>query len=135
MEYTFPVVFAQACELPLIGFGMEGPVAIVTDRHLEVPLPQELLAATQINPFEAAPLKSTKIFSVPAPLEILAPNGSIQEYEVAPGTELIEYETPNVLAQIVEAPEIGAGIAGGGSTVTKIELEIAVLQELLTIHA
>ena len=113
---------------------MEGIAFIFTARHDALLLPQELSAVTQIFPFTAPLPKSTKMELVPCPEFTVAPDGTVQLYEVAPLTALIEYATANVFAQTLDVPEIDPGVIGAEYTVTEIEFDIAGPHPFVTVQ-
>jgi hypothetical protein len=67
----------------------------------------ELLAVTQISPPDAPAVTITVV--VPCPLLMVQPAGTVQLYEVAPATEVIEYVNPPCPLQTEVSPVIAAG--------------------------
>ena len=71
-----------------MGEGIDGrPVTAMQEGLL---VPQLLLETTQMFPEEKVPPKFTVTEAVPCPVEIVAPAGTVQLYEVAPGTGVME---------------------------------------------
>lgn len=108
--------------VPVIGPGAAGGGARLSVMHVEELLPQLFVALTQIFPVVVP--KVTEILVVPCPEFIVVPAGTVQVYEVAPGTAEIEYVSV-CPGQTASVPEIDPGAAGGAAIV--IETQRAVL--------
>lgn len=103
----------------------------VTAKVCAALVPQLLEAVTLMLPLLAAPFVDTVMESVFVPAVIDQPAGKVQVYEVAFGTEAIEYFNPFRLIQAEVLPVMAPGVAGvPAPTVTASVLAVLVPQVL-----
>lgn len=83
--------------------GADGvPVFTFIAIQLAVLVPHELFAVTHILPLEVPKFNVMDV--LPCPVDMVASDGTVQVYPVAPGTTLIEYVTPVAFWQTVVIP-------------------------------
>jgi len=103
--------------------GVAGGGNRATAKVLAALAPQVLSAVTSISP-ELLP-KVTVMDVVPAPAVMLAPEGTVHEYEVAVGTEAIVETAPVSPSQNVAGPVMAPGAPGISFTSTDVETGVA----------
>ena len=130
--YTTPACPEHGLINPEMVPGVEGVEDVIVAANMLAALaPQLLFAVTLILP-ELTP-KVTVIELVVCPAVMVAPDGTLQVYEVAPATAATEYVTPDCPEQRVVMPVIGLGVGGIGFTVTARLLGLPAPQLLLAI--
>ena len=122
------LLVAHMVVLPEIGPGVTGTVLTTTISDCGVDDPHTLLAVTVMLPAEVPAVASIESV-VDDPLHV---DGSVQVYDVAPDTAVIEYVL-RLPEQIVVLPVIGPGVAGMLITFTTNDCAADVPHALLAV--